>query len=380
MFKILSHYIGILKNPENIARFIKKQTVKLPYYSGFYGYAFMPQAIKLYVNSKCNCRCTFCDVGKKVTESVFSKQMLNDNSGDIPMTLIKKMIHDFGTHRPEIYISGLEPLLHPDIIGILNEFKKSSFRVNLVTNGVLLNKFAAQLMALDINRIVVSIDGDEETHDKIRGNGIYKAAIEGLKNLNDAKSKLRAKTKIVINCCIAPENQNILFDFATNIMEQKLAEKLSFTFLYFITPEACQAHNRDFGHLGRASVTNFDESYKAIDSEKVWSQLTELKRLYGYKINVVNKKISSSGILDDYLQNPTKSIGSNRCLIPWTRATIMSDGNCIIHNRCVDYNAGNMSNQPFNKIWNGTRYRNFRKNLRKSGITPACIRCCGTVN
>jgi MoaA/NifB/PqqE/SkfB family radical SAM enzyme len=41
-----------------------------------------------------------------------------------------------------------------------------------------------------------------------------------------------------------------------------------------------------------------------------------------------------------------------------------------------DYSVGNINEQPFYEIWNGEKYKEFRRQLSK-GLMPVCSRCCG---
>ena len=54
---------------------------------------------------------------------------------------------------------------------------------HIITNGILILKFIHIFKRND--GIKVSIDGDRETHDRIRGKGSYDKAIEALENLRE---------------------------------------------------------------------------------------------------------------------------------------------------------------------------------------------------
>jgi len=89
-----------------------------------------------------------------------------------------------------IYLSGGEPLLHPEFITFI-EYCFSQFdRVSILTNGILIKKYVKQFLPYREKLCVqVSLDGDEKINNKIRGNGVYAKAVEALKILN--KNKLR---------------------------------------------------------------------------------------------------------------------------------------------------------------------------------------------
>jgi MoaA/NifB/PqqE/SkfB family radical SAM enzyme len=369
-----------LNNPLTIWFFFKRRINKLPYYLGDGKFAFHPSIIKLYINSKCNCKCSFCDVGKKNLDSVFFSQMTNNHSEDISEELVDKIICNFSSSKTSIIISGLEPLLHSDVISICKKLIDNGFQTSLVTNGVLLEKYAEDLIQVGLKNITVSLDGLEDTHDKIRGKGVFKQVIKGLIKLNQAKQLNYARTSVKINCCVSPENYSSLYELGTFVMQEKLCSRVSFTFLYFITEEACLAHSQHFPNIGEVSPTNYNSDYRKIDSYAVWDQLKRLQRKFREQVTISNKQIDSEEKLREYFHNPAEKMGRGKCYIPWTRATILSDGKCILHNRCFHYEVGNLKNQTFNEIWKGDKYVFIRQQLKKNKTFPVCERCCGNFN
>jgi AdoMet-dependent heme synthase len=89
----------------------------------------------------------------------------------------------------EYYFTGGEPFLNRDIWGILEDTLKIG-PANVLTNGMLIRKEWAERLAglreasdysLDIR---ISLDSFEEAeNDRIRGEGVFKRAVEGMKNL-----------------------------------------------------------------------------------------------------------------------------------------------------------------------------------------------------
>ncbi len=92
----------------------------------------------------------------------------------------------------EIYFTGGEPFLHPEVFEIL-EASLAVAPTAVLTNGVLLTeRFASRLAALaDASRysleIRVSLDApDEEANDAIRGAGVFRKALGGVRRLHNA--------------------------------------------------------------------------------------------------------------------------------------------------------------------------------------------------
>lgn len=148
----------------------------------------LPVYINLYVTSKCNLHCRHC----------FFYKSLNKPE-EISLADIEK-ISKSTTGLLNIGLTGGEPFLRDDIEKIAALFAKNSDAViiSIPTNGMLPEKIALKAAEMlqqnpsTIFNITVSIDGKEETHNKIRGNN--KAFSNALKTLNQL-SKIKKKFK-----------------------------------------------------------------------------------------------------------------------------------------------------------------------------------------
>jgi MoaA/NifB/PqqE/SkfB family radical SAM enzyme len=114
------------------------------------------------ITYQCNLDCTYCSEKSK------RKDIVDVEKG---IELITKRNNDW------VFITGGEPLTVPNIVEICQKLKKSGKKVGLTTNGTI-HKF--EILNV-IDRIGVSIDGDEEFTDKNRGKGTYKKALNFLK-------------------------------------------------------------------------------------------------------------------------------------------------------------------------------------------------------
>ncbi|MGA7617563.1 MAG: radical SAM protein [Thermoanaerobaculia bacterium] len=91
-------------------------------------------------------------------------------------------------HTPSLIISGGEPLIRPDMLSIIEYATSQGLRVTLSTNGTLLSgKIARELARAGVQRVGISIDGSEKTHDGLRDRkGAYREAVQGIRNCRDA--------------------------------------------------------------------------------------------------------------------------------------------------------------------------------------------------
>lgn len=118
-----------------------------------------PFMAELDVNYRCNCCCEMC------------QRWQDDRANELTLAEYQRLAaacYASGVHV--VSIAGGEPLLRDDIFAIIEAFAKYHMKVNLCTNGILLESFAETLCRSDAFCITVSIDGaTAHIHDKLRG-------------------------------------------------------------------------------------------------------------------------------------------------------------------------------------------------------------------
>ncbi len=125
-----------------------------------------PQNLIFYVTDYCNARCSHC----------FYWKNLNKRQDEMSLEQINTMIKSLKTPLNMLVITGGEPFIRKDLYEICTSFYKinNTKRINIVTNGILGTKIldtVTKLLKENPNKrltIIVSLDGLEETHNKIR--------------------------------------------------------------------------------------------------------------------------------------------------------------------------------------------------------------------
>ena len=137
--------------------------------------------LALHVTNDCQLRCKHCYCRNYTYTNT-------NTTNEIPLEIIENICIDFlDTEFPlksyAIYLSGGEPLLYSKFEQLCNLIREFQGHVRLSTNGILIPKY---IDVFDKNDgIQVSIDGDRETHDRIRGIGSYDKAIKALECLQE---------------------------------------------------------------------------------------------------------------------------------------------------------------------------------------------------
>ena len=83
---------------------------------------------------------------------------------------------------PVVSIAGGEPLMHPDIVEIVEGLIAQGRYVYLCTNALLLDQFLGKLPITPMLTLSIHLDGLEEVHDRIVAqDGTFKIAVEAIK-------------------------------------------------------------------------------------------------------------------------------------------------------------------------------------------------------
>ena len=168
-----------------------------------------PMEVSYFVNTECNLNCRHCYVGyTDVSDSL----MLNEWKCTFN-ELVKMGARTFGN-------VGKEPLLDWDKTKELLEYFKyrkseiPDLRFGFVTNGTLLDE--QKIISLDEigpDYIDISLDGDEEVHDWIRGKGVYEQLMANLKTL----SRYSLRDRVFISFTLNRVNASLIKEVVDSI-------------------------------------------------------------------------------------------------------------------------------------------------------------------
>lgn len=113
--------------------------------------------LALTVHSACNCRCVMCDIWKA-----------NADQREIAASDLERHVEAIRALRVRrVMLTGGEPLLHRNLWALCRQLQALRIRITLVTTGLLIETHAAAI-ATAVDTVVVSLDGDHQTHDAIR--------------------------------------------------------------------------------------------------------------------------------------------------------------------------------------------------------------------
>lgn len=132
-----------------------------------------PISIQILVTKYCDMTCNMC-----FTYPIESKDKIK-NTSEPTFDQIEYLIDESCKLGAQVIIPfGGEPLVRKDIGKIIDAIKLRNRYCVLYTNATFLSQKIDEIKSTD--QLVISIDGNEKTHDAIRGQGSYNKCIDGL--------------------------------------------------------------------------------------------------------------------------------------------------------------------------------------------------------
>ena len=293
---------------------------------------YIPTVFCATISEQCNLRCPTC-LYLLANPDSFSSSFISVDKFNLILEKYNKQMK-----AETIFLSGGEPLLHPQFDELVDICKKYNLSTKTSTNGVLIKNKLSSLMKLDY--VNVSLDCyDHESFKKYRGGSkkqfdLIKESLKTLKEYNIYFS---------ISFLLSTENVSEIIkmiEFAENFMPK---------FIYFhnVNPHGC-------------------EQYKAVVCQDkvslIW--LDKVLDRSDYQVD-----IHISHIFD------TKSsfFLEKKCIQPWHYFCFNSKGDISFccHLAC-DPSIGNVFSD-YN--FNSPKMVDFRKNIMSSKIMKSCLYC-----
>jgi MoaA/NifB/PqqE/SkfB family radical SAM enzyme len=318
----------------------------------------LPVAI-LMPHSSCNCRCVMCDIWKG-----------NSNQQQLTEDDICDLLDSFGRLGTRwVVMSGGEALMNPNLFHLCQLLKERGLKVTILSTGLLLKKYAQQVVE-GVDEVIVSLDGSEEVHNAIRR---IPNAYGKLKDGVQAVKALDPRFPISGRCVI----QRLNFADWPNIVYA--ARDIGLDKISFLAADvSTDAFNRDDPWDGERTAE------VKLDAD----QLPEMKRVLegmisDYAADFATEYIAESPaklrrIYQYYAAyNGQGNFPPVQCNAPWVSAVIEADGTvrpCYFHRPM-----GNIRQDSLIDLLNSPEEIAFRQGLDMDK-DPICRKCVCSLN
>ena len=340
--------------------------------------ADFPERIDLQLTYFCNLHCKMC--GQWGRNGIFRKIASELKKKEIAASKWLPVIDAAAAHGSEICLWGGEPLMSESFPAILGKIRESGVSASIVTNGTLLEKFAASIAGSNIKTIYLSLDGDSETHDRVRGMpGAFSKLRKGVEKI----IKLRGASEypsVEILSVVQKDNQDKLERIMQTASELG-ADRIQFAPLMFIDQNIHEKQRtvmREALDCDWQCSSGWDLPDSKADPDVVDPFLRKLPCRFD-NIEAITT-LPANASLREWQEKPELTFGPRKCIVPWKKLNIMPDGNCNFCMDFPDYSIGNINERSIESIWYGDRAERFRSAMETLGIFPACSRCIWLYN
>jgi len=313
--------------------------------------------IVLMPHSKCNCRCVMCDIWKG-----------NRNGQELSVEHIAAQLDNIRRLKPrQVVLSGGEALMHSNLWRLCEALRQinPTMTITLLSTGLLLKKHAAEVVKW-CDEVIVSLDGSQETHDKIRRiPSAYERLREGINTVREANPHFRITARCVLQQMNYTDLPNII-DAAHELgLDQISFLGADVSTEAFNRPELWDDTRSDDVRLSPQQVDTFAD----VLDDVIDQYANDFKSCF-----IAESPAKLRRIVQYYAAlNRTEAFPPVRCNAPWVSTVIEADGNvrpCFFHPVM-----GNIHHQPLDEIINSTDAINFRRNLdtTKDAICRKCV-------
>ncbi|MCJ2166242.1 MULTISPECIES: radical SAM protein [unclassified Pseudodesulfovibrio] len=350
-------------------------------------YALPPHTINFCINTSCNLKCQYCDLNHSREEWDGSVAKLRDNliepnkRFELPLDVCKKVIDQVAWFKPTIRIPWVEPLLYKDIMPFIEYTKSKDLPFSMLTNGLLLPKFAKRLAEAGIDALRVSLDGPREVHDKMCGvKGTFSKVIEGLKILVEERKKLGIDIQIGCYYTVTDDNDHCLVDFLEELEKEGLLGEIFVGFFMFnyISKNLAELHNKNHadicGYRAAETSSQFADISK-LDVQGLVEQRKEIEKRFQGKTRINFRPFFSERNLNYCVSDEYESFPESRCDVHWHTLYINPQGEVKSFPQCFLGQVGNVQEYSVMDIWNCEAMRDQRLKLRDHRLYDGCKRC-----
>jgi Fe-coproporphyrin III synthase len=310
-------------------------------------------------HSSCNCRCVMCDIWKG-----------NANRKQLTIDDIASLLESFKQlHTRQVVMSGGEALLNENFFSLCKLLRENHISVTLLSTGLLLKKNAPDILKY-VKEVIVSLDGDESTHDAIRSiDGAFLKLKEGVQYLKQLDPSFRITGRSVI--------QRLNFRNWSLIVEA--AKEIGLDAISFLPADvSSQAFNREKpwekDHVMNVAI----QPEELDDLQSIINQLIK-NHAENFNNHLITESPSKIQKIHQYYSavHGLNDFPSKKCNAPWVSAVVEADGvvkPCFFHNA-----TGNFRTDSLTDILNSETAIDFRRSLDVDE-DPICKRCVCSLN
>jgi MoaA/NifB/PqqE/SkfB family radical SAM enzyme len=333
-----------------------------------------PSVVSLTVTNACNLRCRMCG---QWSEEGYIRGKRGFQGRPLGAEEWKKLVDEVAGHRIEwLLVRGGEPFLLPGIMDLLEHIVAKGIPLSIDSNGTRLAEFAEDLVRLGKLHVTVSVDGDEQVHDGVRGvPGCFEKIKRGLARLSELDPGPNRRVSRSLCFTISPWSLPSLGDMPT-VARRLGVDAINIVPYFYVPSSAGETWRREIRELlGREAFSwrGFHHEGSGVDSSDFAAQYQRYKETLGELKDYPYLPLTLEEFRT-WFADGLSPVGRDACYNVEALIDVQPTGEA---NFCVDFPdgaLGNVRQESITAIWNGERARRFRER-RRQGRMGACHRC-----
>jgi len=311
---------------------------------------------KIKITSFCNLRCQMCHYWETQREDTLSTERWLG---------VLRELSALGCRK--VHFSGGEVFLRRDFLEIVDGALEAGLKVNMTTNGTLVDREKAKRMArAGVNSVSISLDGPSaKVHDGVRGiPGAFRRSLRAIRWLRRFSEGEPKPVKVRVNFVVMRDN------FRTLPRMVRLAGELGAVEL---NPMPVDEKGERRNRLSRSQIEEYNREIapEVLELRQRYGFSTSPDKVYPFGVTPAEVRLSRDGFYARgfYERRP--------CLAPWLHTFLAWNGDvflcCMTNGRMEPL--GNAGRQGLGEIFDGPGYRRIRDSFMSGRHLPACHRC-----
>ena len=349
---------------------VRSKSFKLP----------VASVVQLIPTEACNLRCPFCNQWGEngyFFDGVRPVQHMDEDS-------LVQLMRRLSPGDSLISVHGGEPFVYKHIDTLLDLLREQQFDVIFTTNGTLLKPRLEQLAKIRNLMFLLSIDGDEPAHDKVRGKGTFKKAKDAMAELFELRRGLGIPLPAVIVSSTVCEWTTGVLEKIYDVARDFDALAINYNFRWFLTEDIGKAYERHLQHAFDLKSTGawrgwLSENHEKHDYSTVAEslrQVLEKRKRFSRPVVFTTPSQLRDSDYQTYFTDYLNTFGNESCFMPFYWARIHANGELIFCPGHPDIVAGNAFRDGLMESFNSEMAIKFRKHILTNRF-PICNRCCG---
>lgn len=310
----------------------------------------LPVLSEIALTYRCNLSCKFCYAGCKCKRDDKSGATAGNHAAGASREMTTDQVKHvldiirYDAEVPSVSWTGGEPTLRDDLVELTRYASSIGMRVNLITNGIMLNaELVASLRDAGLRSAQVSLEGPTaEVHDALTQiPGSFERTIEGIRLIKAAG--LHVHTNTTVNRLNAPYLEQIV----------KLVAKLGLDRLSMNMVIPC-------GSATEAGVTiTYTQTAELIETAKQTARAEGVRFLWYSPMPYC-------------IYNPVaKRLGGKSCAACDGLLSVAPNGD-VLPCSSLPNSVGNLLHTPFERLWNSRKARYWREKKYAHRICRGC--------